>query len=301
MSGTTVSVDRVIKAPASAIFAIVSDASRHAEIDGSGSVVKVKDGAPEHLRLGSVFDMSMKLGVPYSMSNTVIEFEPDRRIAWQTQVAGPLGRFFGGRIWRYQFEETGAGTKVTETWDISAGQAELPAAQRQGRAAVCGHDVQDARQAGRADRAPGRRQRPGVGLMSAATRIDAAEIDEAWEAARPPRAQRVHPYPLPLPRLRPRVAGPRPHRRGGRPAPPMGGRSGRRPLDRESSSCRGARPCCWWTTEAAAIRSSSTDTWTSSRRSARGVRASAPTNPCARANSSTGEERQTTATRPLPP
>jgi uncharacterized protein YndB with AHSA1/START domain len=119
MSGTTVSVDRVIKAPASAIFAIVSDASRHAEIDGSGSVVKVKDGTPEHLRLGSVFDMSMKLGVPYSTSNTVIEFEPDRRIAWQTKVAGPLGRFLGGRIWRYQFEETGAGTKVTETWDIS--------------------------------------------------------------------------------------------------------------------------------------------------------------------------------------
>jgi uncharacterized protein YndB with AHSA1/START domain len=120
MSGTTVSVDRVIKAPASAIFAIVSDASRHPEIDGSGSVIKVKkDGAPEQLRLGSVFGMSMKLGVPYSMSNTVIEFEPDRRIAWQTRLAGPLGRFVGGRIWRYEFEETGGGTKVTETWDIS--------------------------------------------------------------------------------------------------------------------------------------------------------------------------------------
>ncbi len=119
MSGTTVSVDRVIKAPASAIFAIVSDASRHPEIDGSGSVVKVKGDAPDQLRLGSVFGMSMKLGVPYSMSNTVIEFEPDRRIAWQTRLAGPLGRFLGGRIWRYELEETGDGTKVTETWDIS--------------------------------------------------------------------------------------------------------------------------------------------------------------------------------------
>jgi uncharacterized protein YndB with AHSA1/START domain len=119
MSGTTVSVDRVIKAPASAIFAIVSDASRHPEIDGSGAVIKVKDGAPEQLGLGSVFGMSMKLGVPYSMSNTVIEFEPDRRIAWQTRLAGPLGRFVGGRIWRYELEETGGGTKVTETWDIS--------------------------------------------------------------------------------------------------------------------------------------------------------------------------------------
>ena len=116
---TVVSVDRVIKAPAAAIFAVVADASRHPEIDGSGTVVKAKDGAPQRLTLGSTFGMSMKMGVPYSMTNTVIEFEPDRRIAWQTVLAGPLGRFIGGRIWRYQFEDVDGGTKVTETWDIS--------------------------------------------------------------------------------------------------------------------------------------------------------------------------------------
>ena len=119
MEGNTVSVDRVIKAPASAIFAIVADASRHPEIDGSGSVVKAKDGAPDHLTLGSTFGMSMKVGVPYSMSNTVVEYEPDKVIAWQTSLAGPLGRFLGGRIWRYRLEEDDGSTKVTETWDIS--------------------------------------------------------------------------------------------------------------------------------------------------------------------------------------
>jgi len=116
---TVVSVDRVIKAPASAIFAVVADASRHPEIDGSGALVKAKEGAPHRLALGSTFGMSMKLGVPYSMTNTVIEFEPDRRIAWQTVLSGPLGRLIGGRIWRYQFEEVDGGTKVTETWDIT--------------------------------------------------------------------------------------------------------------------------------------------------------------------------------------
>jgi len=116
---TVVSVDRVIKAPAAAIFAVVADASRHPEIDGSGTVVKAKEGAPRRLTLGSTFGMSMKMGVPYSMANTVIEFEPDRRIAWQTVLSGPLGRFIGGRIWRYQFEDVDGGTKVTETWDIS--------------------------------------------------------------------------------------------------------------------------------------------------------------------------------------
>ncbi len=119
MGATSVSVDRVIEAPAAAIFDVVADASRHPEIDGSGSVVRPKGAVPERLSLGATFGMHMKLGVPYSMTNTVIEFEPDRRIAWQTVLAGPLGRFIGGRIWRYELEEADGGTKVTETWDIS--------------------------------------------------------------------------------------------------------------------------------------------------------------------------------------
>ena len=39
---TVVSVDRVIKAPADAIFAVVADAARHPEIDGSGQLVKAR-------------------------------------------------------------------------------------------------------------------------------------------------------------------------------------------------------------------------------------------------------------------
>ena len=119
MAASVVSVKRVIKAPPSAIFAIISDVSRHPEIDGSGSVVGTKPGAPQELALGTTFAMSMKLGVPYSMSNRVIEYEPDRRLAWQTTLSGPLGRFIGGRIWRYELETVDGGTKVTETWDIT--------------------------------------------------------------------------------------------------------------------------------------------------------------------------------------
>lgn len=119
MDGFVVSVDRTIAAPASALFAIVADANRHPEIDGSGSVVKPKDGTPQELVLGSTFGMSMKLGLPYSMFNTVVEYEKDRLIAWQTIFSGPLGRFIGGRIWRYTFEPTAGGTLVTESWDIS--------------------------------------------------------------------------------------------------------------------------------------------------------------------------------------
>ena len=119
MGDTVVSVERVIDAPAAAIFAIVADPSRHPEIDGSGSVKGLKGDAPRQLALGSTFGMSMKLGLPYSMSNTVIEFEQDRRIAWQTILSGALGRFVGGRIWRYELEDADGGTLVRETWDIS--------------------------------------------------------------------------------------------------------------------------------------------------------------------------------------
>ena len=116
---TVVSVDRVINAPPAALFAVVADATRHPEIDGSGQLVKAKDGAAQQLALGSTFGMAMKMGVPYTVTNTVIEFEQDRRIAWQTVLAGPLGRFLGGRIWRYELEPVDGATLVTESWDLS--------------------------------------------------------------------------------------------------------------------------------------------------------------------------------------
>lgn len=119
MEGSVVSVERVIAAPAATLFRIVADANRHPEIDGSGAVVKAKAGAPHELALGSTFGMSMRMGVPYSMSNTVIEFEQDRRIAWKTVLPGFLGRYIGGRVWRYEFEPVGGGTLVRESWDIS--------------------------------------------------------------------------------------------------------------------------------------------------------------------------------------
>jgi Polyketide cyclase / dehydrase and lipid transport len=119
MDGDVVSVERVIPAGPAAIFALVADAARHPEIDGSGSVKQVKPGAPATLSLGSTFGMSMQLGVKYSMVSTVIEFEQDRRIAWQSRPGGFVGKFVAGRIWRYELEPVEGGTRVRESWDIS--------------------------------------------------------------------------------------------------------------------------------------------------------------------------------------
>lgn len=113
-----VTVERTIPAPASAIFALLRDPVRHREIDGSGTV---RDAKGEHgeLELGSSFGMSMKMGMPYSMVNKVIEYEPDRRIAWQTRGPGAIGGRVGGRVWRYELEPVEGGTLVKESWDIT--------------------------------------------------------------------------------------------------------------------------------------------------------------------------------------
>jgi len=105
---------RVIAASPEKIFEVLSDASLHAVIDGSG-MVSGNSGRAELLELGTKFGMKMRLGlVPYRIGNEVVEFEPNRRIAW---------RHFGHHVWRYELEEVEGGTLVTETFDWSTSRS----------------------------------------------------------------------------------------------------------------------------------------------------------------------------------
>jgi uncharacterized protein YndB with AHSA1/START domain len=120
MDGNTVSVERVIKTSPDKIFALLADAGKHASFDGSDSVNHASQ-ASVPLSKGSKFGMSMRgrketLFIPYRTTNTVIEYEPDRRIAWKTTA---LGGLMGGRIWRYELSPAEGGTLVRETWDVS--------------------------------------------------------------------------------------------------------------------------------------------------------------------------------------
>lgn len=116
MTKQQVSVERIIAAPPEKVFEVLSDASLHPVIDGSGTV-KGTRGTPERLTLGSRFGMKMHLGIPYSISSTVVEFEQDRLIAWA---------HVGKHRWRYELEPVADGTRVTETFDWSC--ARVPAA-----------------------------------------------------------------------------------------------------------------------------------------------------------------------------
>lgn len=120
MPASVVSVERVIAARPERIFALLADASKHPEIDGSGALRTAQGpGATSRLALGTTFGMAMHDGLGYSMVNTVIEYEEGLRIAWQAYPTGRAGRVMGGRIWRYELEPADDGTRVRETWDMS--------------------------------------------------------------------------------------------------------------------------------------------------------------------------------------
>jgi uncharacterized protein YndB with AHSA1/START domain len=106
----SVSVERVINAPPEKIFDVLADPSEHPVIDGSGMVKDTSGQQPARLSLGAKFGMSMRLGVAYAITNTVVEFEEGRRIAW---------RHIGGHRWRYELEPVDGATRVRETYDWS--------------------------------------------------------------------------------------------------------------------------------------------------------------------------------------
>lgn len=111
-----VSRSTIVPAPAQMIFDLLADPRRHSEIDGSGSIQSAQINAPERLSLNATFGMQMKIGLSYKITNTVVEFEETKTIAW---------RHFGGHIWRYILEPVDGGTKVTEQFDWNKSKSPL--------------------------------------------------------------------------------------------------------------------------------------------------------------------------------
>lgn len=111
-----ISVERVIPAAPGLIFELLADPRKHHVFDGSGSVKEAKISAPARLSLGATFAMNMRIGVPYKITNTVVEFEENRRIAW---------RHFGGHVWRYILTPVEGGTLVTEQFDYTHNRSHL--------------------------------------------------------------------------------------------------------------------------------------------------------------------------------
>jgi uncharacterized protein YndB with AHSA1/START domain len=118
MQGYVLTVEREMAATPERIFDVLSDAAQHSRIDGSGMLQGARATGEQRLALGDTFGMSMKMLVRYSTVNTVVEFDQNRLIAWQTGPKGRMERWVAGRIWRYELEPVDGGTRVRESWDI---------------------------------------------------------------------------------------------------------------------------------------------------------------------------------------
>jgi Polyketide cyclase / dehydrase and lipid transport len=95
-----------INAPASEIFAIVSNPRMHPEIDGS-KMVKGGITGPDQLKLGDTFYMHMSIGIPYVMRNKVVEYKHNEIIGWR-----PLAH----NTWRYELKPITANSTLVTQW-----------------------------------------------------------------------------------------------------------------------------------------------------------------------------------------
>jgi uncharacterized protein YndB with AHSA1/START domain len=108
-----INVERLVNAPPERIFDLLADPSKHPEFDGSDSVRASRDGNPARLSLGAEFSMRMHVGIPYRVTNHVIEFEEGRRIAWW---------HWARNVWRFDLQPMAGATLVRESFDATRGR-----------------------------------------------------------------------------------------------------------------------------------------------------------------------------------
>jgi uncharacterized protein YndB with AHSA1/START domain len=128
MAEPSISVSRDIAAPAERIFSVLSRPARHSDVDGSGMVRTALEDTVIS-KVGDVFALNMhndQIG-DYVMENTVVEFEPDRRIAWEPVMRSVAKPELQSRVgdpayhqWGWQLEALDADhTRVTEFFDCT--------------------------------------------------------------------------------------------------------------------------------------------------------------------------------------
>ena len=119
MSDQRYEVTRTIAASPEAVFAVLSDPSRHHDTEPGDWV---RDAvAPEPITAaGQIFAMNMyltQIGGDYVTHNLVNVFDRNRAIGWLTGRLDDEGNHVpGGWFWRYDLVANGDGTDVTLTY-----------------------------------------------------------------------------------------------------------------------------------------------------------------------------------------
>lgn len=139
-----VTVSRTVATPAHRVFELLADPSRHPDFDGSGMLRSAPENRPI-TAVGDVFVMKKFYGDlgEHETEDHVVEFEVDRRIAWEPAArdAGPAaasgvptGERTGHR-WGWELQPDGPGaTVVTEIYDCSRAPESVRTQVHEGRA-----------------------------------------------------------------------------------------------------------------------------------------------------------------------
>lgn len=118
IEGRTLTVGRLIHAPAADIFELLQDPAQQIDADGMDMLRGPADGTEPIEKVGDVFTMHMhheSQGGDYDMENHVTKFEQDSEIAWMP--ARP-GKDPHGVQWTWTLEpEDDESTYVTLTYD----------------------------------------------------------------------------------------------------------------------------------------------------------------------------------------
>jgi len=115
-------VSRKIAAPAEEIFKVLTDPARHLDIDGSG-LLKDTSGNPIISGIGDKFAVRLynPLTAHYETLSEVVEFERDRRLAWEPTIIAvtyaedeeEVGVHLGQR-WTYALEPIDSRTTLVK-------------------------------------------------------------------------------------------------------------------------------------------------------------------------------------------
>ena len=122
-----IQVSGTVAAPPAAVFALLADPARHAELDGAGMIKGLDSGPSPVAAVGDAFVMNMdQEGIgQYQMRSEVTTFEPDSAIAWAPAIhpAGSLSHIIGeldpsGHVYGWELSPTSdGGTQITHTYD----------------------------------------------------------------------------------------------------------------------------------------------------------------------------------------
>ena len=120
MSEKSITVSRLIDAPAEEIFEILTLPAKHPSLDASGTVISGTDQRIQNV--GDVFVMNMHaemMGGDYVMHNHVTAFDENKMIGWQPAQEKNKDEP-GGWEWLYELKPVDAdSTEVSLTYDWS--------------------------------------------------------------------------------------------------------------------------------------------------------------------------------------